>query len=212
MTTKLPPGPTTPRFVQALYALTVPNRGMYRMRERYGATAEEQKKKFVQEVLVPEMLFGEEALARKLDADPKLKDKVRESLRDAVDRNLREEALKAQPITPEEIQKYYDDNKARYETPKRIKIWRIQVPDEPAAKAIIALAKGADGPKRWSDEAREWSLDTATAQRSGERLAKGARPVSHRTARPSPQASSGRRRHCPPASPPPAVRSAPPIG
>ena len=135
---------------------------------RYGGTAEEQKKKFVQEVLVPEMLFGEEALARKLDADPKLKDKVRESLRDAVDRNLREEALKAQPITPEEIQKYYDDNKARYETPKRIKIWRIQVPDEPAAKAIIALAKGADGPKRWSDEARERSLDKATAQRSGD--------------------------------------------
>jgi peptidyl-prolyl cis-trans isomerase C len=135
---------------------------------RYGGTAEEQKKKFVQEVLVPEMLFGEEALSRKLDADPKLKDKVRESLRDAVDRNLREEALKAQPITPEEIQKYYDDNKARYETPKRIKIWRIQVPDEPAAKAIIALAKGADGPKRWSDEARERSLDKATAQRSGD--------------------------------------------
>jgi hypothetical protein len=135
---------------------------------RYGATPEEQKKKFVNDVLVPEMLFGEEALARKLDQDPKLKDKVREALRDAVDRNLREDALKAQPITPEEIQKYYDDNKARYETPKRIKIWRIQVPDEPAAKAIIALAKGADGPKRWSEEARERSLDKATAQRSGD--------------------------------------------
>ena len=135
---------------------------------RYGSTPEDQKKKFVHEVLVPEMLFGEEALARKLDSDPKLKDKVREALRDAVDRNLREEALKAQPITPEEIQKYYDDNKSRYETPKRIKIWRIQVPDEPAAKAIIALAKGADGPKRWSEEARERSLDKATAQRSGD--------------------------------------------
>ncbi|TDV42254.1 cytochrome P450 [Actinophytocola oryzae] len=34
--TKLPPGPTTPRFVQAVYALTQPNRGIPRMRERYG--------------------------------------------------------------------------------------------------------------------------------------------------------------------------------
>lgn len=135
---------------------------------RYGSTPEEQKKRFVQEVLVPEMLYGQEALARKLDASPNLRDKVREALRDSVDRGLREESLKAQPITPEEIKKYYDDNKARYETPKRIKIWRIQVPDEPAAKAIIALAKGTDGPKRWSEEARERSLDKATAQRSGD--------------------------------------------
>jgi cytochrome P450 family 138 len=34
--TKLPPGPTTPRFVQAIYALAKPNRGMHRMRARYG--------------------------------------------------------------------------------------------------------------------------------------------------------------------------------
>lgn len=135
---------------------------------RYGPTPEDQKKKFVQDVLVPEMLFGEEALARKLDADPKLRDKVRESLRDALDRSLREDALKAQPVTPDEIKKYYEENKSRYETPKRIKIWRIQVPDEPAAKAIIALAKGADGPKKWAEEARERSLDKATAQRSGD--------------------------------------------
>jgi parvulin-like peptidyl-prolyl isomerase len=93
---------------------------------------------------------------------------VREALRDAVDRALREDALKAEPITPAEIQKYYDDNKSRYETPKRIKIWRIQVPDEPAAKAIIALAKGTDGPKKWAEEARERSLDKVTAQRSGD--------------------------------------------
>jgi cytochrome P450 family 138 len=32
----LPPGPTTPRFVQAAYALTVPHRGIRRMRRNYG--------------------------------------------------------------------------------------------------------------------------------------------------------------------------------
>jgi hypothetical protein len=135
---------------------------------RYGATPEEQKKKFVEEVLVPELLFGEDGLQRKLHTDPKLQDKVREALRDAVDRAMREEALKATPIGPEEIKKYYEDNKARYETPKRVKIWRIQVPDEAAAKAIIEIAKGPDGPKRWAEEARERSLDKATAQRSGD--------------------------------------------
>ncbi|HEX6275629.1 MAG TPA: peptidyl-prolyl cis-trans isomerase [Polyangiaceae bacterium] len=135
---------------------------------RYGSTPEDQKKRFVAEVLVPEMLFGEEAFQKKLDASPNVQDKVREALRDSVDRGIREDTLKAQPITPEEIKKYYDENKARYETPKRIKVWRIQVPDEAAAKAVIGLAKGADGPKRWSEEARERSLDKATAQRSGD--------------------------------------------
>ena len=32
----LPPGPSYPRFVQAAYALTVPRRGMPRLRDRYG--------------------------------------------------------------------------------------------------------------------------------------------------------------------------------
>lgn len=32
----LPPGPTVPRFVQGAFALTAPQRGMRRMRERYG--------------------------------------------------------------------------------------------------------------------------------------------------------------------------------
>lgn len=35
-TVTLPPGPTTPRVVQGAYALTVPHRGMRRMRARYG--------------------------------------------------------------------------------------------------------------------------------------------------------------------------------
>jgi hypothetical protein len=36
MTVLLPPGPTTPRFVQGIYTLTQPHRGMRLMRERYG--------------------------------------------------------------------------------------------------------------------------------------------------------------------------------
>ncbi|TWP47004.1 cytochrome P450 [Lentzea tibetensis] len=35
-TAMLPPGPATPRLLQAAYALTVPRRGMPRMRDRYG--------------------------------------------------------------------------------------------------------------------------------------------------------------------------------
>jgi peptidyl-prolyl cis-trans isomerase C len=135
---------------------------------RYGKTASEQKKNFVEQVLVPEMLYGEEAKQRKLDETPTVRDKLREALRDAVDRSLREDVLAKEPITDAELKQYYDENKARFETPKRLRLWRIQVADEATAKDIIAQSKGTDGPKRWSDLARDKSLDKATSQRGGE--------------------------------------------
>jgi peptidyl-prolyl cis-trans isomerase C len=135
---------------------------------RYGSTPEEIKKRFVNEVLVPELLFGEEGLRRKLDQSPALNDKRRDALRDAVDKAVREEALQKQPVTAEEIKKYFDDNKNRYETPKRVRVWRVQVADEATAKDLIAQAKGPDGTKRWSDFSREKSLDKATSQRNGD--------------------------------------------
>jgi peptidyl-prolyl cis-trans isomerase C len=135
---------------------------------RYGSSPEEIKKRFVNEVLVSELLFGEEAARRKLDQTPAMQDKRRDALRDALDKSLKDEILKAQPVTAEDIKKYYDENKNRYETPKRIRVWRIQVADEATAKDLIAQAKGADGTKRWSDFAREKSLDKPTAQRNGD--------------------------------------------
>jgi peptidyl-prolyl cis-trans isomerase C len=135
---------------------------------KYGKTPSEQKKAFVEQVLVPEMLYGQEALSRKLEQTPAMSDKLREALRDAVDRSLKAEILAKEPITAEELKKYYEDNKSRFETPKRLRLWRIQVSDEATAKDIIAQAKGTDGAKRWSEIAREKSLDKATAQRGGE--------------------------------------------
>lgn len=135
---------------------------------RYGKTASEQKKNFVEQVLVPEMLYGEEAKQRKLDQSPGMQDRLREALRDALDRSLREEVLAKEPVTDAEVKQYYDENKARFETPKRLRLWRIQVADEATAKDIIAQSKGTDGPKHWGDLAREKSLDKATAQRGGE--------------------------------------------
>jgi hypothetical protein len=135
---------------------------------KYGKTAAEQKKNFVEQVLVPEMLYGEEALKRKMDESPSNRDKLREALRDAMDRQIRADALAKEPVTTEELKKYFEENRARFETPKRLRLWRIQVADEATAKDIIAQSKGTDGPKRWSDLAREKSLDKATAQRGGE--------------------------------------------
>jgi peptidyl-prolyl cis-trans isomerase C len=135
---------------------------------RYGTTPDAVRKGFVEQVLVPEMLFGEEALRRKLDQSPAMATRVRDLLKEALDRSLKEEALQKEPVTKEELQKYYDDNKTRFETPKRIRIWRVQVADEATAKKLIQDSRGADGVQKWREFAREKSLDKATAQRNGD--------------------------------------------
>ena len=135
---------------------------------RYGSTPDAVRKAFTEQVLVPEMLFGEEALRRKLEQTPALQTRVKDLLKEALDRNLKEEALQKEPVTKEELQKYFDDNKSRFETPKRIRIWRVQVADEATAKKLILDSRGADGVQKWREFARENSLDKATAQRNGD--------------------------------------------
>lgn len=135
---------------------------------RYGSTAEAIRKGFAEQVLVPEMLFGEEALRRKLDQSPALQTRVKDLLKEALDRHLKEQALQKEPVTKEELRKYYDENKSRFETPKRIRIWRVQVADETTAKKLIQDSRGADGVQKWREFAREHSLDKATAQRNGD--------------------------------------------
>jgi peptidyl-prolyl cis-trans isomerase C len=135
---------------------------------RYGATPEAVRKGFAEQVLVPELLFGEEALRRKLEQSPALTARVKDLLKEALDRNLKEEALQKEPVTREELEKYFDENRTRFETPKRIRIWRVQVADEATAKKLIADSRGADGVQKWREFARESSLDKATAQRNGD--------------------------------------------
>ncbi|HVJ19287.1 MAG TPA: peptidyl-prolyl cis-trans isomerase [Polyangiaceae bacterium] len=134
---------------------------------RYGSSPEAARKGYVDQVVVPELLFASEAKQRKLEDSPGLRDRVRDLLRDAMERSLRDE-LAATPISADEIKAYFESNRGRFETPKRVRIWRILVADEGKAKEIIVAAKGADGLLRWQQLARESSLDKPTAMRNGD--------------------------------------------
>jgi peptidyl-prolyl cis-trans isomerase C len=126
------------------------------------------RREFVDKVLVPELLYAAEARARKLDARPAVQDRLRELLRQAMDQALREETLAKNPVTAEDVRAYFDANRERFDTPRRIRVWRIVVGDEALARRIIAEARGVDGPARWSAAAREHSLDKATHLRDGD--------------------------------------------
>jgi peptidyl-prolyl cis-trans isomerase C len=134
-----------------------------------GSTPAEIRKKLVEDVLVPELLFEQEAAHRKLEADPAVHDRLRELLRQSMENRLRETAARESSITPDEIKSYYQQNLHRFHTPRRIRLWRILVADEALARKLIAEVKqgGQEAAKLWTERAREHSLDKATNMRDG---------------------------------------------
>lgn len=134
---------------------------------QFGKAPDEIKKKFVETVLVPELLQVEEARRRELEKQPATRDRIRDTLRQAMEGELREAA---NSVTPDEIKSYYDQNRHRFNTPRRVKMWRILVRDEAAAKKILSEVKANEvtAAERWNKSAREASVDKSTSMRDGD--------------------------------------------
>jgi peptidyl-prolyl cis-trans isomerase C len=118
--------------------------------------------------LVPELQAAAEARARGLDKNPRTADRLQQLYARAMDAELARETAAQKPVTDAEVQQYFEQHRERFETPRRVRIWRILVNDEALAKKIIAESQGAGGPARWSNFAREHSLDAATKLRDGD--------------------------------------------
>ncbi len=136
------------------------------MLKRYGSTSEEIKKRFLDEVLVREIVLTQGALGQGLEKRPEIDDKMKAILRSALFEQLKK-GTENQAITDEDVKKFYDENADKYVSPKRISIWRILVGSEPEARAIIDDMKKGDDVKKWNQVARDKSLDKASAMRSG---------------------------------------------
>jgi peptidyl-prolyl cis-trans isomerase C len=137
-------------------------------RTALGDTPDKLKRAVLDGFLVPELLYAAEAQRLKLADRPALRDREREILRQAMERELRAESSRDAPVTNDDIKAYFEANLARFETPRRVRIWRILTDDEALAKKIIEDSRGVDGLKRWSQYARESSLDKATQFRDGD--------------------------------------------
>jgi len=137
-------------------------------RTALGDTPEKLKRQVLETWLVPELLYAQEAERLKLEQRPNIRDRTRELLRQAMDRELRAQNAAQHPVTAGDIEAYFEANRRRFETPRRIHVWRILTDDEALAKKILAESKGVDGIKQWSQFARDSSLDKATHLRNGD--------------------------------------------
>jgi len=137
-------------------------------RAALGDTPSKLKRAVLDTWLVPELLYAQEAERLKLGQRPSFARRERELLRQAMDSELRTESAAHNPVSTNDIQVYFEANRSRFETPRRVHVWRILTDDEALAKKILVESKGVDGIQPWSQFARDSSLDKATHLRNGD--------------------------------------------
>lgn len=136
-------------------------------RTMYGGNASAVRRAFLDQVLVPEALEALGAEADKLGEKLPTSRAVERVRSQAMVRAVRARVGAAAAISAEDVQKYYDDNRARYDTPERLQLWRILCKTRDDAQAVLDAAKKDPTPKAFGELARDHSVDKASNLRAG---------------------------------------------
>ena len=136
-----------------------------------GDTPHATKRGFVERLAELELLVqGAEDM--KLDEKADVRDRIRAVLTSALLQDLRREAREAGDVSDAEILAYYQNNKDKYKSQQRIKIWQIVVQSRAEAQEILNFMKSdenylKDPVASWEALARERSIDKSTSMRKG---------------------------------------------
>jgi peptidyl-prolyl cis-trans isomerase C len=136
-------------------------------RATFGADAAAVRRAFLEQVLLPESLESLGAAAEKLDEQLPTSYAIERVRSQSTVRAIRGRIGPASAISMDDVQKYYDTNRARYDTPERVQIWRILCKTKEEAQEVLSEAKKEPTPKEFGDLAREHSVDKATNLRAG---------------------------------------------
>ncbi len=133
-----------------------------------GATDGEIRKNFLEKIVLREHIFALGAADRKLAERPEIQLRLKENLRNALTSQLRAQGADPQQIPAEEVARYYEANRERFQGTERIQVWRILVATREEAQKILDEVKKPGSEARWKEIAREKSLDKATSERGGD--------------------------------------------
>lgn len=133
-----------------------------------GATDDERRARFVNDVVVPESLFALESERSRLVEQPAVRARLNGVLRDALMLDLGREVAREQSVTQVEVEQYFAEHRAEFSVPKRLRAWWIVVDSSELAQKVLSETRGVAGVKRWNELARQHSTDRATRMRSGD--------------------------------------------
>lgn len=129
---------------------------------RFGAAWPEQLERWVDEVVVPELLLVESGARERTVEHARTRDKALARALLAEERRRVDRA----PIAEAAVTAHYEQHRSSFDTPAALELWRILVASEAEARELIALLRGK-GPAEFRRLARERSLDRATYMRGG---------------------------------------------
>ena len=133
----------------------------------FGPDPDAIRHKFLSDVIVPELLLAAGAEDKKLDRELPTSHQIERARSSATLRAVRAQVGPAAAISIDDVKKFYEDNKSRYDAPERYGIWRILCKTKDEAATVLAAAKKDPAPKSFETLAREHSIDKATYLRSG---------------------------------------------
>jgi peptidyl-prolyl cis-trans isomerase C len=125
------------------------------------------KRKFLDEVMIPDVLYALGAEDRHLDKQQPTSYALDHARSDAATRAIKKGVTAAAQIPMEDVKKYYAENQPRYDTPERYNVWRILCSSQKDAQDILDNVKKDSSLTNWNAQARDHSIDRATYLRGG---------------------------------------------
>lgn len=136
-------------------------------RDTLGATTAEIVHAYVNQVIVRDLVLAAGAEQRKVDANPATKQLLLRARSTATLRAIRGELKSPAAVPAEDVAKYFEANRARFESTERVNLWRIHCKTKEEAELVLAEAKKDLTIPKWNDLARDHSQDKATSFRGG---------------------------------------------
>jgi peptidyl-prolyl cis-trans isomerase C len=136
-------------------------------RATFGGSQAEVRRRFLTEVVVRDALLAIAADQRRLAELPPAAYQIERARSAATIRAIRARIGPAAAMPMVDVERYYEDNRARYDVPERYLIWRILCKTREDAEGVLDSAKRDPTPATFAALAREHSVDKATYLRSG---------------------------------------------
>ncbi len=133
----------------------------------FGDTVDKRKRKFLEDVMIPDLLTAQGAESKHLDKALPTSYMLDHARSDAAIRAIRKNLPTAAQLPLEDVKKYYDENKSRYDAPERYNVWRILTSSREEADKVLVLAKKDLTLSTWNALARDRSIDKANYMRGG---------------------------------------------
>ena len=133
----------------------------------FGTTREGVARGFMEKAIERDMILAEGAELRGLDKQPPTTQLIERALSGYALRSVRTQLPSSSAIPADDVKKYYEDNRTRFDAPERINIWRILCKTREEALSVIELQHRDSSIAKYNDLAREHSIDKATNLRGG---------------------------------------------